>query len=297
MFGSSAAHRVGLGLAVALFSASCLGNAGRVTQRGSGQQEPDTAGEANSHANVEFDPLVETVLDELTANEVTVDDGPEPEPEPGGYEKYSVGTTVEQAASSSCSTTSVKGLSEQIIQEGACINPNAYVKLPAVSNLSLGSAVFPYLEKPARDALVAALQAKPSTKMSVNSMLRTVAQQYLLYRWYQSGKCGIGLAASPGNSNHETGLALDINEYTTWKSTLTAKGFQWYGSADVVHFDYEGVGAVSHKGLDVKAFQRLWNRNNPADKIAEDGAWGPMTQARMKKAPAAGFAKGPICGG
>jgi hypothetical protein len=36
-------------------------------------------------------------------------------------------------------------------------------------------------------------------------MLRTVAQQYLLYTWYQNGQCGIGLAAKLGNSNHETG--------------------------------------------------------------------------------------------
>jgi hypothetical protein len=129
----------------------------------------------------------------------------------------------------------------------------------------------------------------------VNSMLRTVAQQYLLYRWYQTGSCGISLAAKPGNSNHETGLALDVDNYSTWKSKLQNSGFSWLGGSDPVHFDYVGAGAKDHRGLDVLAFQRLWNRNNPADKIAEDGAWGPNTEARMKKAPAAGFAKGPSC--
>jgi 3D (Asp-Asp-Asp) domain-containing protein len=53
---------------------------------------------------------------------------------------------------------------------------------------------------------------------------------------------------------------------------------------------------VSYKGVDVKAFQRLWNRNNPSDLIEEDGIWGPMTEARMKKSPAAGFAIGAQCG-
>lgn len=131
--------------------------------------------------------------------------------------------------------------------------------------------------------------------MVVNSMLRTVAQQYLLYRWYQKGTCGISLAATPGNSNHETGLAIDIDNQSTWRSKLSAKGFQWLGASDPVHFDYVGAGAVDHRGLDVLAFQRLWNRNHPEDKIAEDGDWGPATSGRMAKSPAAGFAKGASC--
>lgn len=203
--------------------------------------------------------------------------------------------TVAEAVSSTCTTSSVKGLSQQIIAEGQCINPNAYAEVPKKNNITFGENVFGFLEKPARDALVAALDANPSKKMSVNSMLRTVAQQYLLYRWYQLGKCGIGLAAKPGNSNHETGLAMDINEYSTWKTPLQSKGFKWYGNGDKVHFDYKGAGAVDYKGIDVEAFQRLWNLNNPGDKISEDGEWGPQTEARMKKAPAAGFEKGSTC--
>lgn len=205
------------------------------------------------------------------------------------------GTTVSQAAANSCSTTSVKGLSKQIIAEAACMNAESFVSVPDLGNVSFGSAVFPYLEKPAKEKLVKALKSKSGTSMTVNSMLRTVAQQYLLYRWYQNGTCGIGLAAKPGTSNHETGLALDVSQYSTWKGTLQAYGFAWLGSSDPVHFDYAGAGAKSYKGLDVKAFQRLWNRNHPGDKIDTDGIWGPQTEARMKKSPAGGFAKGPTC--
>jgi hypothetical protein len=204
--------------------------------------------------------------------------------------------SVAAAVSNSCSTSSVKGLSLQIIAEGNCIEPGAFAAVPSRPNLSASSNVNLFLEKPARDALVAALNAKPGTTLTVNSMLRTVAQQYLLYRWGQAGSCGIGLAAKPGNSNHETGLALDINSYSTWKSALTAQGFKWFGDADKVHFDYVGAGAVSHKGLDVLAFQKLWNRNHPEDKISADGDWGPQTEARMKIAPAAGFPVGAQCG-
>ncbi|MCA1663750.1 MAG: hypothetical protein LC659_05705, partial [Myxococcales bacterium] len=45
----------------------------------------------------------------------------------------------------------------------------------------------------------------------------------------------------------------------------------------------------------VLAFQKLWNLNNPADKIAEDGAYGPMTGAKIAASPATGFAKGTTC--
>ena len=203
--------------------------------------------------------------------------------------------TVLDAAKASCSTASVKGLSAQIIAEASCVNPDAFADVPKLANLNVPSYVFLNLEKPARDKLVSVLNASPGTTMTINSMLRTVAQQYLLYRWYQTGSCGISLAAKPGNSNHETGLALDVDNYSTWKSKLQNAGFKWLGGNDPVHFDYVGAGAKDHRGLDVLAFQRLWNRNNPNDKISEDGDWGPNTEARMKKAPASGFAKGPSC--
>ncbi|MFO0760547.1 MAG: M15 family metallopeptidase [Byssovorax sp.] len=223
-------------------------------------------------------------------------DGPEPDESLAQESDAVSGGTVAQAADNSCTTASVKGLSLQIIAEGNCLSPGAYAKVPSRSNLTVGSAVFPYLEKPARDQLLGSLDAHKSWHMTVNSMLRTIAQQYLLYRWYQQGRCGIGLAAKPGNSNHETGLAMDINPASTWKGSLENHGFHWLGSSDPVHFDYVGSGAVSHKGLDVKAFQRLWNHAHPGDKIDVDGQWGPQTEARMKKAPAAGFSAGPTCG-
>jgi hypothetical protein len=206
-----------------------------------------------------------------------------------------VSGSVASAVTNSCSTSSVSGLSKQIIDEARCMSSSTYTSVPDLGNISFGGSVYRYLEKPARDQLVNALKAHSGTSMTVNSMLRTIAQQYLLYTWYKTGRCGIGLAATPGNSNHETGLALDVSQYGTWKGTLQAYGFHWLGSSDPVHFDYAGAGAKSYRGVDVEAFQRLWNRNHPEDKIATDGEWGPQTEARMKKSPAGGFAKGATC--
>ena len=119
------------------------------------------------------------------------------EGEDPGVTEDAVSGTVASAVSNSCATSSVKGLSKQIIAEAQCMNADAYVKVPDLGNVSFGSSVFSYLEKPARDHLTSALKSKSGKSMTVNSMLRTVAQQYLLYRWYKTGRCGIGLAAKP----------------------------------------------------------------------------------------------------
>ncbi len=209
-------------------------------------------------------------------------------------EGFSAGT-VADAAASTCGTASVKGLSFQIIEEGNCVEPGAFAPLTLPANASAGSGVFLFIQKPARDKLTSIVKANAGKTLTINSMLRTVAQQYLLYNWYQTGRCGISLAAKPGNSNHETGLAIDVQEYSSWRSIFESNGFNWLGSSDPWHYDWVGAGAQDHRGLDVLAFQRLWNRNNPNDKIAEDGSWGPGTESRMRKSPAGGFPVGAMC--
>jgi hypothetical protein len=202
--------------------------------------------------------------------------------------------SVSRAVTASCSTTVVKGLASQLVDEIQCLRPNTFARIDGIPNTSLGSAVFPYLQMPAAAALKS-VAARRSSTVSVTSGLRTLPQQFLLYRWYQTGRCGIGLAARPGTSNHESGLALDISDSSVHRSALQSGGFRWLGSSDPVHYDYT-AGGVSLKGLSVKAFQRLWNRNNPGDKIAEDGDYGPATEARLAKAPIGGFSVGATCG-
>ena len=89
--------------------------------------------------------------------------------------RASAAQTVSQAASSGCSTDGVKGLSLQIIARAACDDPDSFVEVPSLPNVTMGTSVFPYLEKPARDALVDAANAKPGMHLGVNSMLRTRA--------------------------------------------------------------------------------------------------------------------------
>lgn len=201
---------------------------------------------------------------------------------------------VSAAVTQSCSTTSVKGLSTQLVEEIQCLRPNTLKRIDNVEGVKLGAAVFPWLQTPVADALMAAQKARGVT-LSLNSGLRTLPQQYLLYRWYQTGRCGIGLAASPGRSNHESAVAIDIQDNAAWRSALQSKGFRWLGANDPVHFDYTGGGAVDLRGLSVRAFQRLWNRNHPEDMIDEDGLYGLETEERLARSPVGGFPIGAKC--
>lgn len=227
------------------------------------------------------------------------DDGdegpPSVAPERPKPEQRALRGTVRDAAARSCSTSAVDGLSRQIIAQARCLDPKAFVSVPRRPNLSVASNVFLYLDAPARDHFLKVLDANPKKTMKVHSALRTVAQQYLLRRWAVGKRCGIELATPPGESNHESGLGLDISEPGAWRNALEAEGFRWLGSIDRVHFDYKGPGAASRANVDVKAFQQLWNRNHRDDLLPENGRYTPATESRLEKSPASGFSLGPRC--
>ena len=220
---------------------------------------------------------------------------PDPDPDPMGDPSIE-GTPVETFEMSTCSTEVVLALSKQIADEVGCILPDQLVKFTAQAGIELtGSAVLPYLGAPARDQLYAAAAAGAPEVVRITSAYRTVAQQYLLRRWFELGRCGITAAALPGESNHESGRALDVSNYGAWISIFAANGWDHSVPGDPVHFDH--LASDDIRGSDVMAFQRLWNRNAPDDLIDEDGDYGPATAARVKLAPAEGFGIGATCAG
>ncbi|HEY2746349.1 MAG TPA: M15 family metallopeptidase [Polyangia bacterium] len=215
----------------------------------------------------------------------------EPAWEEGPIGEVSEGLTVGGAGG--CSTFIVDGLSKQLIAEENCIAANTLVSFGGKKGISIGSNVYPYLEPKAAAGLEA---AGASSTLSVTSAFRTLAQQYLLYRWYENGTCGISLAAVPGNSNHETGIAVDLSNYSSEIGNMSNHGWtHTYPSSDPVHFDYTAGGTTDLRHDSVLAFQRLWNLNNPNAKIGEDGDYGPITASKVAAAPATGFAKGSTC--
>ncbi|NEO38241.1 MAG: D-alanyl-D-alanine carboxypeptidase [Moorea sp. SIOASIH] len=167
------------------------------------------------------------------------------------------------------------------------IAPNSLVSF-ADLDVDNGPAVHPFLQAAAQESLARAIKARGRT-LSVNSAYRTIAQQLMLFNHGKVRRCGIGLVAPPGRSDHQRGLAIDINDEQGWRPYLEREGWKWFGPADRPHFNYRGRSRRDIGRLAVRAFQRLWNRYNPDNPIAEDGIYGPNTEARLNQSPILGF--------
>lgn len=200
---------------------------------------------------------------------------------------------------STCPSTSIlKGLNDQLLQEFNAI-PGASGKLVSIKDLGVtfGSAAIPFVGGPtAKARLIKAIASRPSVKIHINHAYRTVAQQFLLFREFHFGptpKChGMTAVARPGTSNHESGLAVDIQDPLSWKPFLQPQGWRHFGSRDLPHYDF--IGGTDLRSLGIKAFQSLWNKYNPGDKIAVDGDLGPdltksETIKRLLNTPVDGF--------
>lgn len=211
-------------------------------------------------------------------------------------------TTIESAANLACTTEVASALSKQLVAEINCMVPNSLVVLPQHEHVEVDSAVFPYLQPAAAKSFAAAVDAYVASKgggadvkVKLNSALRTLPQQYMLSQWAARKRCGIAKAAKPGGSKHESGLALDVANWSDAKKSLTDHNLTWFGRSDTVHFTFNGAGATDIKSQSVKAFQRLWNKNHPQDRLPENGQYGPDTEKRVKGSPVGGFAKGAEC--
>lgn len=191
-------------------------------------------------------------------------------------------TVANVAARRECSTAGVVGISRQLVDTQICMFPGVFVNAAPHAGVTLSeSRIFSLAQAGTRTAL---WNAAAVTPIRINSMFRTLADQYVLYH---SGACG--LAATPGNSNHETGIAVDLANWSAALRAMTNAGCRHpYPGSDDVHFDCPGT---DRRADSVRAFQRLWNVNNTSDRIAEDGDYGPMTASRMSRSPAGGFAR------
>lgn len=192
-----------------------------------------------------------------------------------------------QDAPGAASTSIVNGLSQQLIYQLQLNLPNAFVSFDEL-NVDLDSAAFPYVQSAAKQGLAKAIQDR-GTKMLVNSCYRTIAQQMLLYndRFNNSNP-----VAPPGTSNHQTGLAIDIEDALGWEPYLMRYGWSPL-PGDPPHFDFVGGGTIDIRRESILAFQQLWNKNNPNNKIDADGGFGPQTEGALNQSPAQGFAKAP----
>jgi len=185
------------------------------------------------------------------------------------------------------STAVVNGLSQQLIYQLQLMMPDAFVNFDDL-NVDLLDAAFPYVQTPAKQALQKAIQDRGQT-MQVNSAYRTIAQQMLLYNDRFNNPNPV---APPGASNHQTGLAIDIEDATGWEVYLMRYGWNPL-PGDPPHFDYQGDSTIDLRSQSILGFQQLWNQNHPDQRITEDGGFGPQTEDALNRSPAPGFPKAP----
>ena len=184
-------------------------------------------------------------------------------------------------AINSCTASGVTGLSKQLISSQLCAFPGKY-KSFSHPNVGLGPNAYALFTPETADMLRRAANIRP---IFLISAFRTLPMQYLLTK-----RCGV--VASPGRSNHQGGRAIDVSYSSAVHNALTSVGWTWYGSNDRAHFTGAGT---DHRVDSTKTFQKLWNINNPHDRILEDGVWGATTRDRLRRSPAGGFAKS-LCG-
>ena len=207
--------------------------------------------------------------------------------------------TVEEfaiaSAQNGCSTAGLRPLNNQIVQVLLkAVNTPDETNLVLCDDIELlrviGNSTIPLLQPAARASLKRVIEQK-NHRMDLIHAYRTIAQQFVLLEWKRRGKCHITQARKPGTSDHERGIAIDIDEFSVWKEPLEDNGWTWAGSGDKGHFSFHGPG-VSPLVLteSVLSFQKLWNLNHPDDPIDEDGVYGDeQTGPRLLLAPIEGF--------
>jgi hypothetical protein len=208
--------------------------------------------------------------------------------------------TVEQfaiaSAQNGCSTAGLRTLNSQIVAVLLkAVNTENETNLVTCDDIPLlrviGNSTIPLLQPAAHASLKRVIEQK-NRRMDLIHAYRTIAQQFVLREWKLRGKCRITAARKPGTSDHERGLAIDIDNSEFWKATLQNNGWRWAGAGDPGHFSFVGEGVNPDVITEsVRAFQVLWNRNNPGDRIDEDGVFGDIeTGPRLLLSPLEGFA-------
>lgn len=204
-------------------------------------------------------------------------------------------STVQQFADArSCSTRGLRPLTNQILE--VLLNSINVPEEPSLVRCDdipglrmVGGSTIPMLQPAARASLQRVIELRDRELQLVHAY-RTIAQQYVLKEWV--GKCqSITAARRPGTSDHEGGLAIDVNEFSVWKNTLVNNGWVWAGMGDRGHFRFAGDNVDRTVITEsVRAFQILWNRNNPNDLIDEDGIYGEeQTAPALRVSPIEGF--------
>lgn len=195
---------------------------------------------------------------------------------------------VQDYVKHNCSTDGLGPVSRQIATElFATVNAGSVVDISEHVRI-VGPTTIPYLQREAALSLIAAVKEFGKQPKLVHA-LRVLPQQFAVSFWYLHHQCSIPLAATPGTSPHERGIAIDLNDWDDWIPVLKRHSWIWRGDADKPHFNYHGGSDPDFGHYGIRAFQTLWNKHNPSDLLATDGVIGPKTLDRVGFAPVSGW--------
>ncbi len=199
--------------------------------------------------------------------------------------------SVDQTAHETCGTPDelVSGLSRQLVDAINCLRPGTLVDIPLDDVLRMLEAGRPNLIDGRALADLRAAAADGDRQMVVRWAYRDVGLQQLF--WLQDAYQGCAVAARPGNSNHQNGLAVDLNDWQYWEPIMRRHGWENNLANDRVHFDYQRVEDIGLGSFSLYAFQELWNLNHPESPVPTGGALDAETDAALAGAPIEGLVR------
>jgi hypothetical protein len=197
--------------------------------------------------------------------------------------------SVDQTAHDTCGTPDelVTGLSRQLVDAINCLRPGTLVDIPLDAVLRMLEAGRPNLIDGRALADLRAAAADGDRQMVVRWAYRDVGLQQLF--WLQDAYQGCAVAARPGSSNHQNGLAVDLNDWQYWEPIMRRHGWENNLANDRVHFDYQRVEDIGLGSFSLYAFQELWNLNHPEAPLPTGGALDAETDAALAGAPIEGL--------
>jgi hypothetical protein len=189
--------------------------------------------------------------------------------------------SVDRAARETCGTPDeiVAGLSRQLVDAINCLRPGTLVDIPLDAFIEMLEADRPNLIDGRAVADLRAAAREGNRPMVIRWAYRDVGLQQLF--WLQNEYQGCAIAARPGSSNHQNGLAVDLNDWAYWEPIMRRHGWENNLDNDRVHFDYQRAPDIGLAPLSLYAFQELWNLNVPEAPLALNGTLDAETDAAL----------------
>lgn len=197
--------------------------------------------------------------------------------------------SLDQAAQETCGTPDelVAGLSRQLVDAIECLRPGTLGEIPLDETLHMLSPDRPNLLDTRAIADLRAAAAAGDRPMVVRWGYRDVGLQQLF--WLQDQYQGCAVAARPGNSNHQNGLAVDLDDWQYWEPIMRAHGWENNLANDRVHFDYQRASDIGLGPFSLYAFQELWNANHPEATLPLSGELDAETDEALASADLEGL--------